>query len=70
MTLFKADYKICACVNRSLLTWYDVCHYSQATESTVHASLTRLTTRVAQLESKADEAGTFDLVQQAKLKLL
>ena len=36
---------------------------------TVHASLTRLTTRVVQLETKAGEAGTSDLVQQAKLKL-
>ena len=36
---------------------------------TLHASLTRLTTKVAQLETKANEAETSDLVQQAKLKL-
>lgn len=35
----------------------------------MRASLTKLTTTVTQLESKADETGTQDLVQQAKLKL-
>ena len=35
----------------------------------VRASLTKLNTRVGQLEAKAGEPGTTDLVQQAKLKL-
>ena len=36
---------------------------------TVRASLTKLSTRVSQLEGKIAEPGTPDLIQQAKLKL-
>ena len=35
----------------------------------MRASLTKLTTRVNQLEGRTEEPGTPDLVQQAKLKL-
>ena len=35
----------------------------------VHASITRFTTKLKDLESKADQPGTFDLAQQMKLKL-
>ena len=35
----------------------------------VRASITRFTTKLKDLESKADQPGTFDLTQQMKLKL-